>query len=287
MIETTTPRQRLLSDTDVFAFDDYRKFLGAAYTELKTKDPDFSFRTFARRAGFASPNFLKLVIDGDRNLSPDAARKFAAGFRLRDEASEFFVTMVAMNQARTADDKNKHYRKLRAMLTYRKARRLEGEAYDYYTAWYHAAIREMAGLPAFREDPEWIAAHLRFSVPAREIREALQRMESLGILVRDANGVLKQSDPFLSTGAEVLSLAVRNFHAAMMQLATDAMASQPREERDISGLTVAVSKGQATEIKERIKAFRKEILDLVGAEEKPEAVYQLNIQWFALSGEKS
>jgi hypothetical protein len=36
----------------------------------KKAKPQYSFRYFARRAGLSSSNFLKLVMDGKRNLGP-------------------------------------------------------------------------------------------------------------------------------------------------------------------------------------------------------------------------
>ncbi len=52
----------------IFTYTDYRAFLHDAYTHAKATNPAFSYRYFAKKAGFSSPNFLKLVIDGVYNL---------------------------------------------------------------------------------------------------------------------------------------------------------------------------------------------------------------------------
>lgn len=39
---------------DIFEFLDYRAFLGAYYEAAKANQPQFSYRYFSRRAGFAS-----------------------------------------------------------------------------------------------------------------------------------------------------------------------------------------------------------------------------------------
>ncbi len=283
MPRADSQRRRKLARTDVYAFEDYRAFLRAAYNELKESDPTFSFRYFSARAGFSAPNFLKLVFDGQRNLSPDGARKFASGFGLTDDQAEYFCTLVAFNQATDEKAKADHYKRLRAFRNYRRHRKLEAEHFDYLADWIHVAIREMVTLATFNEDPEWVAAHLAFKVPPTAVKRALRRMIELGILTRDDDGTLRQSEPFLTTGAEVVSLAVRAFHREMMNLAAESMASQPRDKRDISGLTMAVSRAQAARIKSRIQAFRKELLELVAEDDAPETVYQLNMQWFALA----
>ena len=48
---------------------------------LKATKPQFSYRYFSRVAGFSSPNFLKLVAEGQRNLSPKSIAKFAKKLR--------------------------------------------------------------------------------------------------------------------------------------------------------------------------------------------------------------
>ena len=48
---------------------DYRVFLGEYDKAAKENLPAFSYRYFSQKAGYRSPVFLKLVIDGQRNLS--------------------------------------------------------------------------------------------------------------------------------------------------------------------------------------------------------------------------
>ena len=54
--------------SNIYNFSDYRDFLKDRYRQLKEADPVFSFRHFSKQAGFGSPNYLKLVMDGKRNL---------------------------------------------------------------------------------------------------------------------------------------------------------------------------------------------------------------------------
>ena len=74
----------------VFEYLDYRSFLKDMYAYRKRRDPVFSYRYFSGKAGFASPNFLKLVIDGQRNLSHTSMLKIAKGFGLKGNEMEFY-----------------------------------------------------------------------------------------------------------------------------------------------------------------------------------------------------
>ena len=75
-------------------------------TFLRTSKRGFSFRRFSKRAGYQSPNFLKLVIDGQRNLSDDSIAKFAGAFELGPRETRDFSHLVRFNQARSDQEKN-------------------------------------------------------------------------------------------------------------------------------------------------------------------------------------
>lgn len=80
--------------SNVFSFTNYREFLRARYLELKASDPAFSHRSFAKAAGLGSPNYLKLVIDGARELALKSAKAFARGLRLNPSEADYFVSLV-------------------------------------------------------------------------------------------------------------------------------------------------------------------------------------------------
>ena len=79
-METTTPTPAKPSPRD---YDDYRAYLSELIQFLRTSKRGFSFRRFSKRAGYQSPNFLKLVIDGQRNayLHVDMAQDAASSLK--------------------------------------------------------------------------------------------------------------------------------------------------------------------------------------------------------------
>jgi uncharacterized protein (TIGR02147 family) len=169
---------------DVYAFFDYRALLAAYYEERKRAGRGFSYRAFARRAGIASPNHLKRIIDGARNLTPEMAERFARACGFTGEDAAYFRELVAFNEATTEAERSARYRTLSAFRGYRKAHKLEAAEADYCAHWYIPAIRELAARPDFREDPAWIAAQLVPAIKPREARTALQTLLDLGLLVR-------------------------------------------------------------------------------------------------------
>lgn len=52
---------------------------------IRSIQQNLSLRTFSKHAGFKSPNFFKLVMDGDRNLTEDSLELLAhLGFIKKD-----------------------------------------------------------------------------------------------------------------------------------------------------------------------------------------------------------
>jgi uncharacterized protein (TIGR02147 family) len=264
---------------------DYRDFLSAMVDYLKRTNPRFSYRWFARVAGFSSPNFLQLVATGRRNLSADAIPKFARGLGLDAGEAAVFSTLVHLGQARDDAARNHHYAELRQHAARRgSVRRMEAAQFDAYSNPMALAIRELIATPGFREDPAWIARRLRPRNTPTAVRRALEKLLETGLVERDEQGRLRSVDRTISTGPQVRSLAVRNYHREMLALASRSLDEVPVADRDLTALTVAVGRAEFEEIRRRVERFRSEILELADGPVAEDAeVYQLAVQLFPLT----
>ncbi len=268
---------------DIFEYLDYRRFLADYYTAAKANNSAFSYRYFSRRAGYSSPNFLKLVIDGMRNISIDSIDRFASALKLNATETRFFANLVAFNQASNAEEKNEAFERVAASRRFKKARRLDRAFFNYLSCWYYPAIREMIGRTDFVEDPEWISQELVPTITMAQAREAIDLLLELGLVVRDEDGALTRGEAAIATEHEVHSLAVANYHRQMLKRAADSIELTGSTYRDLSALTLSIRSETVAELKERIHNFKEIIADLCDRDESPNAVYQLNIQLFPLN----
>ncbi len=268
----------------VYDFLDYRAYLRAYYDAAKRTQRSFSFRSFSKLAGLRSPNFLKLVIEGERNLGADSVPRFCTALGLEGPEAEFFSDLVAFNQAASLADKNRAFERISASRRFRAARRIDGDLFAYLSHWYNPAIRELAGRADFCEDPRWIASQLRPRISPAEAAEALRLLLSLGLLVRDpSSGRVLRGEPTLTTEHEVRSLGAAAFHRQMIERAGEALDSVPAALRDLAALTVCISPATAAKVKERIHQLREALAELCDSDPAGTVVYQLNVQWFPLS----
>jgi uncharacterized protein (TIGR02147 family) len=191
------------SNIDVFDYLDYRAFLRDFYTEGKTRR-SLSFRAFSRRAGLKSTNYLKLVMDGDRNLAPNMAERFAAACGLEDEEKSYFVELVRFNQAQTSTHRNEAYTRLSGFRRYQKAHKLDLAHAAYHASWYIPAIRELAARSDFVADP---ARSFRRSASPRRSRRCTrsQTSGSWSRTTRDASCRRRRSSPPAPRSSEFTS----------------------------------------------------------------------------------
>lgn len=272
---------------DVFRFRDYRAYLRAFYAHKKRHEYGFSLRAFSKRSGLRSSNYLKLVMDGDRNLTPEMAARFATACGLSGQASAYFCDLCAFNQAKNADERERTYGRLRRFRRYRETYRLDPAQEKYYSQWYIPAIRELCARPDFREDPKWIGRTLTPKVAPRDVERALSVLLELGLLERDGEGRLRQSESLVETAEGPLSHHVVRFHRAMLERAADALDDTPRDEREIASLTLCLSEGQLEELKRRLVRIREELLHVFQSDDDARRVVQVNFQLFPLSKKES
>ncbi len=267
----------------LFSYLDYRSYLKDRFAELKKSHRSFSHRHFCAKAGFTSPNFLKLVMDGKRNLTSKSINSVADALELNDKEKNFFSSLVQFNQAKEIEEKNLAYDQLKHLRKDLPLKRIEHSQFEYLDHWYAVAIRELIGLKNFQENPEWICQRLQNQVTPKQVKKSIQLLERLGLIERNTKGNLKQKQNPLSTGDEVSSLAAHRFHQHMIEKGKEALQQTPAEFRDISSLTIPVSQKTFETIKQKVQLFRKELLAVAHEQKETDTVYQLNIQFFNLS----
>lgn len=273
----------------VYSYTDYRRFL-ADYYEYAKAAHGFSFRAFSQRAGIRSSNYLRLVIDGERNLSAPMAARFAQGAGLTGDRAEFFCELVAYCQATSVAERNRGYERLFRFRPFRAVHQLAREQADYHSQWYVPAIRELVRRPDFEDDPAWVAEQLEPKISPAQAEKAIATLIKLGLLCRKPSepgsqqaSRLEQTTELVTTGEGPLGHHIFSFHHMMLERAGHALDHSPRDERNISCLTLCVSDAKRRELEQRVNAFRQELLQAAEVDNTPERVVQINFQVFALS----
>ena len=122
---------------NVYEYLDYRQFLLDWYEMMKAETTFFSYRYFAQKAGINSSGFLKLVIEGKRNLTDIIAEKFIYAIKLWGKDGDYFRSLVRYNQCRSPEEKMIYYKLL---MEYRSQ---ESNPDSFWKDWVRMGVQRM------------------------------------------------------------------------------------------------------------------------------------------------
>ena len=262
-------------------YTDYRKYIQDYYDERK-RCSAFTWREFARNVGFSSAVYLKYVCEGKKNLSVSAAGSVASAMGLGGFEHEYFVLMVSYAHAKNDRAKREAFEQRCALAMAHKVRVLGDEEFDYFKSWKNPVIRELAAhMPGAK--PRDIARVCKQKISAAEVAETLDFLVKAKLLKKDNSGNYQQTDKAISLGkVDAVPVAAREMQRQMGEFAVEAL-DLPLSERDMSGLTMGITRRSYERIKNELAECRRRIMAIVVEDDETEKVYRLNMQLFPMS----
>lgn len=272
---------------NVFEYTDYRKYLADWYKEKKTSNPAFSYNAFAQKAGFKNKGFFHTVIYDKRNLSKPSAVKICQAIGLTKSETEYFENLVFFNQADDLKERNYFYEKMNSVRNPQKAtsktKQIRSDQYEFYSKSYHSAVRSIIDMYDFKDDFKWLAKMVAPPLTVKQAKQSVYLLEKLKMITKRNNGAYKITDKSITTGKEVMGLAVQNFHMECSELAKKAIQELPKTRRNVTGLTLGISHKSYEQICGEIQEFQEKIMAIANNDEEADRVYQFNFHLFPIS----
>lgn len=266
----------------VIEYKNYREYILDYYKERK-RCSAFTWREFAKIAGFASGSYLKLVCDGKTRLLEEGAKKTAIAMGLLGFEYDYFVLMVRYENAKNDAQKKKCFEEMQSLSAANNIRILGSEFYTYYETWKHSVVREMAPLMPGAK-PNEIARACKLPLTAADVADSLRFLLKSGFLTRDKLGNYHQTSHSLTTGRlNVVAVAVHSLLRQMGEFALEALDRLPISERHFSGITMGVTEQSYAEVVEELAECRRRIVEIVSKDKDLEKVCRLNMQFFPLT----
>jgi uncharacterized protein (TIGR02147 family) len=271
----------------IFAYIDYRTYLADYYKQHKALSPAFSYQMLSDKAGFSNRGFLHNVITGSKNLSKSSAVKLSQAMRLKPVESDYFENLVSFNQAKNLRERNYFFDKLNAIKCNLQGsaamRELRRDQYEFYAAWYISVIRSLIDMHGFKNEFRKLAKDVFPAIKPKEAKKAVQILEKLGMIKKRKDGSFMVMDKIITAGREIVQLGLQNFHLQTLELAKKALQELPKDKRNISGLTLGISKKTYDAMCKEIEAFQARLLAMAEADRDAADVYQLNFHFFPVS----
>lgn len=281
MVEKKAPNK-------IFEYLDYREFLKDFYNFKKALNPAFSLRVFSDKIGFKAKDFISRVMNGEKKLSDQSIPKVANALQLSKHEAEFFTSLVKFNQAQTMDERDNAFQEMQAVLKvihFKEKQHLLGHCqYMVYSHWRHLTIRSLIGLFGFNGDYEALARQVHPKITADEAKKSVKLLESCNLIRKNEDGSFELTESAITTGDRTSKIALRGFHQHCLKLGADSIDLDAPSERNISGLTLGISKEGYERIVERINAFRKEIALIAEEDKNADKVYQMQFVLFPVGG---
>ncbi|MBL7554616.1 MAG: TIGR02147 family protein [Bdellovibrionaceae bacterium] len=272
---------------------DYRLFLQDFYhykKELTKNDlRPYSYQLFSAAANIKSPNYLKMIIEGQRNLSDDMILKFAKALQLNKEQTEEFLHLVKLNQAEDTTERNVYLKKLSEVRINQKLKsgEIDRRIWEKIPNWVAWVIYAMIDQEGVSFDIHSLKALLRNKASEQEIEAALNSLISSGEIRKDpVTGEMKRAHNLMDSADEIPVALVRKLQMQLMYIGLESLYQEAPQEREFGTLTLSLTKEEFEETKFKLRQLRKTLNKdnaIARKEKKGERIYQINIQLFPVT----
>lgn len=251
-----------------------REVLQGELTRRLRRNPRYSLRAFAKLLGL-SPGELSELLSGKRQLTVRRVGQLSRrlGWSELEQERVLELSMREKAEAQGATP-------VAAKAPLSPSRRISEDLFRVVADWYCLTIVCLAEIPGFCADPRWIARRLGISV--HEAREALERLERVGLLER-VGGSVRVCPDFVWASTDTPSQAIRDYHRQLLEKAIGALESQAPEERDITGICLAIDPRDLPGLRREVEAFQNHLAARYSKTGRKKEVYQLESALFRLT----
>ncbi len=257
--------------------------------ELKAKilNSPQSLRSLAFKAGVSAAS-LSLFMNGKYPLSDKIYSRLTIALELNAAEKNHLDLLREWKFGETADNKLRALNQLYRLSSFRRVYKDQIESSQYLTQWLYVVIRELATIPGFTADPQWIRERLTFKSSIDQIKAALKFLSDQNFIQTDESGRVSTTERELKCEGELFLFSMSIYHRQMLELAKEALASMPSQERNIEGITLSLTQEDKDALSKEWTRLQEKAMRLSSASTgKSQQVFQIEFAMFPLSKAQS
>jgi len=256
---------------DSVSYNDPVDWIQSEFSWRQIRNPRYSLRSFARFLGISSGRLSELMA-GKRLVTEAMGERFASKLGYKTTEKEGFILSIkkARSKKKSPEEESLEYNCLS-----------EG-TFKEICDWYYLAILNVITLDNSIRGHETFAK--RLGLHSSTARNALKKLESLGLVKVDGTGQYMRTSKPITTTKDIPSVAIRRFQGQILDKAQQALIEVPAERRDFSTSFVRVDRKSLKKIKAAIESSRRSLATSYKSSKDSE-IYALNIQFFPLTME--
>lgn len=226
------------------------------FKERCETNEQYSLRAFAKNINIP-PSTLSEILNRKRPLSKKLGLKIGKALKMSSDQVNAFIGDV---------EHSKDFYQQIAL-----------DSFYLISQWWHYGVLQLIKTTDFNADSVWIAN--RLGITTKQVKEALERLERVGILEFDENGnCIDVTNGVTSHLVDSFTNEqLKDFQVRANNKAIDSIKRDPIEFRDNTSMTMAINKKSLVLAKEEIKKFRRKLTKKLEKYAEPDEVYQLTI----------
>lgn len=269
---------------ELFAFADYQAFLQEWFQEQKRHNPEMSLPKLATILGLKSKGYLYRVMHNpDRPISPGLVARICSHLQFNRTETAFFEALVGFNRAKDSAEKALYYGRMHSILGASSTKVMPPEEYEFFRHWFVPVLREVAAYLPWKGNYLKLANAIDPSITQEQAKFGVELLLKLGFLKPTAHGGFCLAEPVLSTGHDLNSPALLEFHSSMIELAKRSLREHPIHKREIASITLGIPDALLPEYKRLVRRFLADAANLSNTKEPVDSVFQINVQCFPLT----
>ncbi len=274
-------------------YTDFRLYLKDVYNFRRKHEGTgfrpYSYSTFSAAADIKSPNYLKLIIDGRRNISEDMINRFARALRLQKSEIEEFRALVRYGQASEPHERNQFLKELADLRAHRALSTGEITESNWkkvpgWIGWVLYAMSEQANV---NFEPQTLARLFRAKASPDDIRDSLRKLTDSGELARNLDtGEVTKGRDLVGSPQDLPVPLIRKLQSELIYLGIESLFRDSPKEREFGAMTLSMTEEEFQQVRFELRQLRKRLQrDILGKRKntKGDRVYQMNIQLFPLT----
>ncbi len=253
---------------------DFRLRLQQELVSRCKKNPHYSLRAFARSINVSS-SALSAMLNGKRPITTTSINKLGMAIGLEPkEISRYKVLSQQKKFNSTLESTGKS-----------EFQQITLDTYAIISDWYHYAILELIRVKDFNPSVAWVAKSL--GITKSEANIAVERLQRVGLLEITPRGRwVDTTADGLATNIldDLTSAASRKLQKQILEMSLRALEEMPTTElRSHTSLTLAIHPEDIPMAKEKIKQFRRELVEMFESNKRPTEVYHVNVSLYPIT----
>ena len=268
---------------DIFQFTNFRKYLDEYQAARVLTDPDFTRAGACVLLGLPKTRSYYNDIVKGKKLSSRMIPKFVEVLGLNKKEARYFETLVNLDQAKTATERNAFFEEL--LKQHPDSHRILNEdAYEYYNHWYNSVLFTALEVVDVSDDLEPVQKLIFPKVSVGTLKRSLELLERLGFVRKNEDGFWKSCRESVSSGAYNNSDLVRQYQLQCFELSKQALLANNENPSDMGTFTFSVSDDAFKAIAKEIQGLKARVRKIIAQDrKKATGVHQLNIHLFTNS----